>query len=433
MNPEAVAAWFEKERGIKRDTLRSWGVQMAGTNVLFPYPNGTKERPDPTVPLRADQRRFYFTEGRKPDLFQPPFQPEADHAFLCEGETDTLRLWQETGGTTPIYGIGGINTWHSGLAEQLAGYRQVFTILDNDDDYMVKGQVDAAWRRVRADVRHARRVALPHDVKDVCEFFDRYGVEHLKALCSRMSASRFSPVDFNLPPPPVRWLLEDWIALGDVTVLAGTGGVGKSLVMQALACAIIEGRPTCLGRKVGAHGNVLLVDEENPVDVVYSRMRRFGFDPSHHSGNLRYLWNQGVRLDRNVDKLHDEALDYKPVLIGLDSLTRMHSLDENSNAEISGLFNDALTPLARESGAAVVLLHHHDKSARSPRGAGDIVNAADATIDVYDVQGQAGQFYMRVNKSRRQQKGAELRIGIQDTPDGGLALVVAPPITNPIF
>lgn len=408
-------------------------MQVDGSKVLFPYPNGVKERPDPTVPLAEGQRRFYFTEGRKPDLFQPLVQPDGDVAFLCEGETDTMRMWQETGGTTPVYGIGGINTWHEGLSEQLAPYKQVYTVLDNDEDYMVRGQVDAAWRKVRSDVRHAKRVPLPRDVKDVCEFFTRYDTDLLKQLCARMGRSRYTPVDFHLPPPPVNWLLEDWIAAGDVTVLSGKGGLGKSLIVQALGMAVIRGDATFLGQEVGVQGRVLLADEENPEDVVYSRMLRFGLDPSLHSGSLRYLWNQHIRLDRDPDTLLDEALEFDAKLLGLDSLTRMHTIDENSNSEVAKLFNEAITPLARETGAAVVLIHHHDKSGSGARGAGDIVNAADAAIDVFEEVGRPGHFTMRLAKSRRGIRGKELTVRIEDTPGGGLALVVNPPIQTHIF
>lgn len=429
---EQVADWFLTEKGITRDTLKAFGVGFDGRKVTFPYSNGVKERPDPTRPLAEGERRFYFTKGVVPSLFEPPVQADGTHAFLCEGETDTMRMWQETNGTVPVFGIGGINTWHPGLATKLEGFKQVYTTLDNDSDYMVQRQVNEAWRSVRRDVRHARRVQLPADVKDVCEFFQRYDTETLKLLCQKMTASRYSPVDFASPPPPARWLLKDWIAMGDVTIMSGIGGLGKSLVVQALAMALLRGDTECLGVPVQEHGNVLLVDEENPADVVYSRMLRFGLDPTA-AGGLRYLLNQNLRLDRDADTLLDEALDFKPVLIGLDSLTRLHTVDENSNAEIARLFNDSIKPLARETGAAVVLIHHHDKGGNGARGAGDIINAADCAIDVRGVAGQLNQFTLEVRKSRRGKRGEEIRVGIVDNPDGTLGLVAYPPMVAPIY
>jgi hypothetical protein len=43
-------------------------------------------------------------------------------------------------------------------------------------------------------------------------------------------------------------------------------------------------------------------------------------DPAQHSGKLRYLWNLGIKLDRDPDTLLDEGLEFKPKLFVLDSL-----------------------------------------------------------------------------------------------------------------
>jgi RecA-family ATPase len=232
----------------------------------------------------------------------------------------------------------------------------------------------------------------------------------------------------------VDWLLHGWIAKGDLTVLDGLGGLGKSWVTMALALAVIRGDTTCLDQSVEATGSVLYVDEENPQDVVYSRMLRLGLDPTRDAGRLRYLWNQGVRLDRDAEPLLDEVLDMRPTLFVLDSLTRLHSKDENASGEIGALLNDAVKPLARESGAGVVLIHHHNKNGTT-RGSTDIVNAADAVIGVYPHGGEnSNQFRMRLNKSRRRPAGAEIIVGIQDHPtDGSVSLLASPPVINPIF
>ena len=43
------------------------------------------------------------------------------------------------------------------------------------------------------------------------------------------------------PPPPRRWLVEDWLPAGRVTLLAGQGGVGKSRLALQLAAGIASG------------------------------------------------------------------------------------------------------------------------------------------------------------------------------------------------
>ncbi len=433
---DELSAWFLSQRGITRETLGLFGVGVKPNgDVTFPYPNGEKVRPNPLVPLRPEQRRFIFTKGKVPDLYAPTVQSQGTVAFLCEGETDTMRMYQELGGTYPVYGIGGINTWHEGLARNLSQYERVHVVLDNDSDYMVQAQVDNAWRKIRHDLGgSAKRMYLPQDVKDVCEFFDRYDAETLSLMAQRSTASQFKTVDFTVSPPPVSWLLEGLVAKGDVTVLAGKGGLGKSWITMALTMAMLKGDPDLLERPVMDHGRVLYIDQENPLDVVHDRMKRMGLNPADHAGSLRYIWNQGIKLDRDPDKLLDEALSFKPSLVVLDSLTRLHSREENVAGEIAPLFNDGIQPLARETGAAVILIHHHDKSASGPRGSTDIVNSADAVIDIYDRGAiNPGKFLLRVNKTRRRLGGQEEFVEIKDMPDGTVVLEANAIMNDPNF
>jgi AAA domain-containing protein len=423
-----VVDWFQNERGIDRATLTAFKVEYTGDKVLLPYPNGKKERPDPTRPLRENERRFYFEGGKTPELFLAPDNPTTGTAFLVEGETDAMRLWQtirNAGGSEAVFGIGGIDTWRDEFATRYLGnYDRVVTILDNDSDYMVVEQVDRVWRRIRGSLgQSVKRVRLPGDVKDVCEFFDRYDLEHLIALTQMRGVSRFKPLDLTMPPPPTRWFMDGWFAMGDVVVVAGIGGLGKSWLTMALTVAALGGHPECLGVPILEHGPVLYVDEENPQDVVYDRLLKLGFDPMTSSGDLRYLWNQGIKLDRNPDALIEEALDFRPTFIALDSLTRLHSKEENASGDIAPLMNNAIKPLARDVGAAVALIHHHDKNAGAPRGSTDIVNSADAVIECYGL-GEANptKFRMRLTKSRRVVTGKEIIVGINDQPDGSVRL-----------
>ena len=79
---------------------------------------------------------------------------------------------------------------------------------------------------------------------------------------------------------------------------------------------------------------MLYVDEENPEALVPHRLRKLGLTPEG-AKNVRYLHRQGVRLDRRPELILDEALDWQPTLIVLDSLTRLHTKDENNAGEIA--------------------------------------------------------------------------------------------------
>jgi len=431
---EDIRAWFKRERGIEAFTLQAFHVGWDGSNVIFPYDEGVKERPDPTQPL-GDKRRFYFTKGRLPGLFKSGgtkhLPPDGGTCYLVEGETDTMRLAQEIEFECPVYGLSGLNTWRPELANELARYKRVNVVLDNERDYAAQNQVEAAWREIRRDLHgKAKRVHLPPEVKDVCEFFEMHDLETFRMMEERISVSRFKPIDFNQSPPPVSWLLKDWIAMGDLTLLVGGGGIGKSWLTMGLALATVGGHTEYLDAEVHESGPVLYVDEENPLDEVHRRLKRMGLSAAT-MGQLRYLWNQGIALDHNPDDLLDEALDFKPKLVVLDSLTRLHSQEENSVGAMAPLMNHGIRPLAREAGAAVVLIHHMDKAANGPRGSGDIRNSADAVIDVYD-RGP-GKFLLRLTKSRRCKTGAELFVELVDLDDGSLAIQAEPPFDPTSF
>jgi hypothetical protein len=418
-----VIKWFETERGISTETLGLFGVGIRPDGaVTIPYASGTKIRRG----IPHGERAFFF-EGDL-SLFPGTSLPSSQ-VILVEGETDTMRLTQELrAAASPFTAVGlpGIETWRQSFAEALAPAENVYVILDNDKDYMVQGRVDHAWTQIRGDLgRKARRVRLPNDCKDICEFFAKgYTLGVLKELIETpVYGSVFSPLDLTSEPPPVRWLVDGMFCLGDVNLLLGEPGIGKSWLSMALAVAIVQGTPW-LGRKT-EQGRVLYVDEENSVDLVYDRLRKLGLSMTD-APNLRYLSNEGILLDRHADKLVDEALDYQPVLIVLDALTRFHSGDEDKAGSMSQLYNNALKPLARQTGATVLLLHHAGKtesnsSYRRSRGSGEIIANADAGFDVR----QTGINALSIAnfKSRRKQMGETINVIIQDTPEGGVRLV----------
>ena len=97
---------------------------------------------------------------------------------------------------------------------------------------------------------------------------------------------------------------------------------------------------------------------------------------------------------------------------------------------MSALFNSSLIPFARETGAAVVLIHHHDKKGTGARGAGAIENAADGSYNLHS----DGPEHMRWSpgKCRRKRAFDELFIAVNDTPEGGLELQLTDP-RSPVF
>lgn len=351
--------------------------------------------------------------------------------FLCEGETDTMCLRGQIGDNplVGVVGIPGIETWNEGMAQDLAQAEVVWVILDNDQDYKVAGRVDTAWRQIRLALGpKAKRIVLPGGVNDLCEFFGDYSLDSLRLLVDRQpraGESRFKTLDLTVDPPEVKWIIQDMICAGDVHLLIGDPGIGKSWITMGMALAVASGRPEFLGHMVSNPGRVLYVDEENPEDLVFQRFAKLGLTRDS-AQNIRFLSNLGIRLDKDPDALLDEAIDYEPSLIVLDSLTRFHTGNENAAGEMAALFNLAIKPLARTTGAALVLIHHTNKSDsangfRRARGSGDITASPDAGFDVKQMS--EGQLAIHNYKSRRAAQRDSIFLSIVDRADGGVELL----------
>lgn len=413
-----VLAWFG-EKGITAETVFDFGIDVAKDGaVCFPYRDGVKRR----YGVAGGTRSFRWEKGVTPSLFNQRDNIKRN-LFLVEGETDAMKLRQELGDdpNTGVLGLPGIETWSDGMAEDFRNAENVWVILDNDADYMVQGRVDHAWTEIRLAIGNkARRIYLPNGINDICDFFQTYDLDGLRAIVAREPApgeSRFKVLDLTADPPPVHWVIEDMICGGDIHMLIGEPSIGKSWLTMGMAVAVAGGADF-LGRSV-EQGRVLYVDEENPEDLIYGRLHKLGLTPAI-AKNIRYLSNLGIRLDKQADDLVTEALDYDPTLIILDSLTRFHTEDENNAGAISALFNDALMPLARKTGAAVVLIHHANKtdsnsSYKRSRGSGDITAGADCG---YDVRAVAERTVAVSNyKSRRAAQQDTFFVTIQDVED----------------
>jgi len=417
---ESHKNWFENERGITGETLEAFGVESTSDEwIRMPYDTGDRTR------KMIGQREFRFTKGAKISLYHPKEVMDSSYAVLCEGETDTMRLWQE--GVKSVYGLPGFNTFSDDVLAPLHKYDRVFIVLDNDSDYNVKTTVDTAWGRLRGILgSKARRITLPTDVKDICEFFDSYTLDTFRDITSQSLAGNFhyKALDLSIPPPEYEWLVNGLICKGDTTLIVGEPNVGKSWISLSLAVAMADKRNTWVGHEVSNHGRVLYIDEENPHDVVYHRLKQLG---ANNLDNLRYLHRQGVRLDRNFDKLLDEAITYEPSMIVLDSLTRFHTKDENNAGEMASLFNDSINVLCRETGAAVIILHHTNKTESTSsyvrtRGSSDIGAAVDCGIEARKTG--PNKFNLVHFKSRRTQAGGLTEVEICDTLNGQVDLLV---------
>ncbi|MEK9751606.1 MAG: AAA family ATPase [Rhodospirillaceae bacterium] len=181
------------------------------------------------------------------------------------------------------------------------------------------------------------------------------------------------PVQFvGKEVPPRRWVVDGWIPEGEVHMLSGDGGVGKSLLAQQLmTCAAVGrnwlGMTTRPCRAVGIFCEDR--DEElhrrqdginRMLDIDFSALENMQWICRKGEDNelMQYPngWDKGAPVPF-FQQVHNFCQDFGAELIVLDSLHDLFSGNENDRQQTRQFVN-LLAGLASDHHGAVVLCAH---------------------------------------------------------------------------
>ncbi|RJX18072.1 MAG: hypothetical protein C4575_11345 [Desulforudis sp.] len=193
---------------------------------------------------------------------------------------------------------------------------------------------------------------------------------------------------FSGPPPELDWVWPGFLA-GTVGVLVAAGGTGKSYWALQAAMAVANGgkESDLLGLAPSPAGRVIYLTAEDPEPVLVGRVQALAqFLPAQArdaiAEHLVLVPMAGHRLDVMADKGRLAALCAGARLVILDTISRFHTLAENDNGDMARLVAE-MEHLATATGAAVLYLHHVDKSS-SRNGMADQQQAARGASALVD-------------------------------------------------
>ena len=166
------------------------------------------------------------------------------------------------------------------------------------------------------------------------------------------------------------WLVEGLWGDAAVGIVGGEPKNKKSFFALDVAVSVASGQP-CLGRFAVKRGRVLLYAAEDPQKIVRKRLRGIAAARGVRleDCDIDVITVERLRLDQKED-LHSLDLtieSLKPRLLILDPFVRLHRIDENSSAEVSGIL-DNLRVIQKRYGTAIMVVHHAKKNGGKTRG-----------------------------------------------------------------
>lgn len=248
-------------------------------------------------------------------------------------------------------------------------------------------------------------------------------------------------------PPPQDHVLPGLLS-GTVGMLAGPGGVGKTMFELQVALAVACGGSICGGLfekgELGTTssckpGRVVMAAAEESVDLIWHRLHAvvatllehphlLGIDAT--TSELMDLWSENLHLyplaglprvtllDRELYKTESfkqlaSVCDGARLVI-LDPIRQFHLCDENDSGAMTALIQ-AFGSLASKTSAAVIFAHHVNRVS-TQMGQGDTAGAARGSTALSD------GVRWQLNLSKPTKEVARLR-GITDEERGKFVLV----------
>jgi hypothetical protein len=241
-------------------------------------------------------------------------------------------------------------------------------------------------------------------------------------------------------PEPVRWLIPGYVPAGKMTLLAGDGGHGKSVVTLHVAACLGTGRP-CFGLDYAPPppGETLLINcEDDRADTVVPRLIALGADLA------RVHWVDGVpgengkTLGFNLacyERLEGELAQRPAVrLVVIDpagAYVGAAGVDDHKDSELRGLLGP-LTELAARRVVSVVLVKHLSKGAGAKAvdkvsGSAAYVNAVRSVLAVAPDPDEPVRKYLMPIKGNLGKPPAALAFRHEELPAGESAALLAGP------
>jgi archaellum biogenesis ATPase FlaH len=353
-------------------------------------------------PLGSIQHPYF-----PPKTFDEILKHDCDkEIFIVEGEKKALKLWQELEDNDIdafVIGLTGVYGWKEKQQEKLVLWleqihwtnRIVFLCFDNDVHW--NQNVSDARKRLGKVLRNhgadVRTIDIP-----ITDPTQKYGVDDyivkfgINAFFDCLAKAK--PVDTNgiinleivcatdVQIVPVEWLWHLYVPKGEITLIDGNPGLGKSQMIADLASRVSRGYampPIEMGTPVVKGQNVMLLCAEDTIEktvkprlqVCQANMNKVFFMKSH---------GKPLSFPKDIERFEQECFELDIALVVIDPIMSYigRDIDTHSDQSAREVLN-RLKEFAEHTDISIICLRHLNKrqgDAAIFRGGGSIAFTA---------------------------------------------------------
>ena len=317
--------------------------------------------------------------------------------YIVEGEKDVDNLAAQ--GFTGTCNHEGASKWLDGYGKY---FKDATVVIIADRDKPGYEHARAVKASLLGEARSVRIVqaAVQTSKADVTDHFNAgYTIDDLVPINGAFKPVALGFLVSNGVQAPT-FVADGMLYRGGLHCIAGAPDSGKTTLALHWAVKLLT-----VGQRVA------FFDEEGGQEIIAEKLISLGAKPRDME-NLVYVPFPGKQWDdSDVEALMEFLTENRPDMCLWDSSAAFLAragLDENSAPAVTNWWARVLTPLARDLGAAVLVIDHDTKSSeqsRYARGSGAKLAALDVQFKIEIVtpfsRQQSGELKFRVSKDRR--------------------------------
>lgn len=376
--PATAEHWY-----LQAKKVQPHGARVKGETLVLPIlsTDGSVQSLQYIYQKDGKTEKRYHKDGAKNEGFFTIGTLDGGPFFVCEGFATGASIHEATGVPVVIaFDSGNLPKVAKAMRERYPG-ASITIAGDNDTSGTGQKAAELAARESNA------QIILPpiegQDFNDLASSgFDIKTI--LLPQTNRLKIIRSDDLPDEYTPPDE--VVQGLFVGSEVSVLYGASNSGKTFLACEIARSVAMG-VDFMGRRVD-RGDVLYLATESP----HSIKTRIQAINKHFNTKVTgiHIAQAQINLYTNPEwqaEIIEAAKGCR--MIVCDTLARMSAGANENSGQDMGPIIEALDAIAKQTGAAVVVVHHSGKDAtKGARGWSGLYGAVDAEIEVKEVDGQ---------------------------------------------